>query len=736
MNLIMKSFKDFYIKKEYRSNIDDIVKDFYLPLLTVSKGYDRAVGFFSSSALAEVAKGISTLVANGGKIRIVASPYLYEEDIDAIELGYRKRDEVISESLIKELKEPVNEYEAKQLNILANLIADKVLDIKIALTENDNKIGMYHEKMGLLYDLSGNTIAFSGSMNESLTAFSINVESIDVYCDWKNQDEKERVQGKKDAFKRIWGNEEDKITTKDFPEVKNEIINKYKRTNIDYKNLTEVVEEQTIKPKDITHITNEPKRPEFLKELRYYQEEAINAWLEKGCRGIFVMATGTGKTYTGLAASVELYKRVEGRLAMVIVCPQQHLVDQWVEDLNEFNIKPIIGHSESIQKDYKKRLHKAVLDYKLGVNNFFCFICTNATFATEYVQNEMNKIKDNSFLMVDEAHNFGAEKIKETLKKEYTYRLALSATFDRHNDPDGTSCLENFFGDKCIDYGIEEAIENGMLTEYYYYPIVTSLTDGELLKYKQLTEKISKCVQQTKSGKTKLSKAGEMYALERSRLVAAAKNKNSKLLEIMEDYKDDHDILVYCGAATIFDDEQEENSDIKQIDEITYLLGKQLGMSVAQFTANESAEQRKLIIKNFEDASELQALVAIKCLDEGVNIPSVRTAFILASTTNPKEYIQRRGRVLRLYEGKEYAKIYDFITLPRPIEDLDYMLDEELKGDITLVKNELKRIIEFKRIARNPYDSDYIISELIDSYNLNDFIYEEGTNGARTEDRH
>lgn len=237
MNLIMKSFKDFCIKKEYRSNTDDIVNDFYLPLLTVSKGYDRAVGFFSSSALAEVAKGISTLVANGGKIRIVASPHLYEEDIKAIELGYRKRDEVISELLIKELKEPVNEHEAKQLNILANLIADKVLDIKIALTENDNKIGMYHEKMGLLYDLSGNTIAFSGSMNESLTAFSINVESIDVYCDWKNQDEKERVQGKKDAFKRIWENEEDKITTKDFPEVKKEIINKYKRTNIDYKNL-------------------------------------------------------------------------------------------------------------------------------------------------------------------------------------------------------------------------------------------------------------------------------------------------------------------------------------------------------------------------------------------------------------------------------------------------------------------------------------------------------------------
>lgn len=729
----MKSFKEFYIKKEYRSNIDDIVNDFYLPLLAVSKKYDRAVGFFSSSALAEIAKGISTLITNGGKIRIVASPYLSEEDINAIELGYRKRDEIIAGALTKGLEEPNNEYEAEQLNLLANLIADNILDIKIALTENDNKIGMYHEKMGLLYDLEGNAIAFSGSMNESLTAFSINVESIDVYCDWKNEDERERVQGKKDAFERIWNNEEDKIITQNFPELKKEIIDKYKRNSVDYKHLTDISDNQIIKPDNIMHDINVPKRPEFLKELRYYQEEAISNWLEKGCRGIFVMATGTGKTYTGLAAGVELYKRVKGRLAMIIVCPQQHLVEQWVEDLNEFNIQPIIGHSESVQKDYKKRLHKAILDYKLGVNDFFCFICTNATFVTETVQKEMNKIKDNSFLMVDEAHNFGAEKIRETLKKDYTYRLALSATFDRHNDPDGTSALEIFFGEKCIDYGIEEAIKNGMLTEYYYYPIITSLTDAELVQYRKLTEKISKCIQSTRSGKTKLSKAGEMYALERARIVAAAKNKNNRLLEIMEEYKDDHDILVYCGATTMYDDEQEEKSDVKQIDEITYLLGKQLKMSVAQFTANESAEQRKLIIKNFEDASELQALVAIKCLDEGVNIPSIRTAFILASTTNPKEYIQRRGRVLRLYEGKEYAKIYDFVTLPRPIEDLNYMLDEELKGDITLVKNELKRIIEFKRISRNPYDSDYIISELIDGYNLNDFIYEEGENEPRTE---
>lgn len=732
----MKSFKEFYIKKEYRSNTDDIVNDFYLPLLTVSKKYDRAVGFFSSSALAEVAKGISTLVNNQGKIRIVASPYLSEEDINAIELGYSKRDDIIVNSLLNALKEPINEYEENQLNLLANLIADNILDIKIALTENNNQIGMYHEKIGLLYDLEDNAIAFTGSMNESLTAFSINIESIDVYCDWKNQDEKERVQGKKEAFERIWENKEDKLITKDFPEIKKEIINKYKRTNIDYEHLTEINKAQTIMQTNTLCTNNQPKRPEFLQNLRYYQEEAINSWLEKDCKGIFVMATGTGKTYTGLAAGVELYKRANGRLAMIIVCPQQHLVEQWVEDLNDFNIEPIVGHSESIQRDYKKRLHKAVLDYKLGASDFFCFICTNATFATEYVQNEMNKIKDNSFLMVDEAHNFGAEKIKETLKKDYTYRLALSATFDRHNDPDGTSCLEKFFGEKCIDYGIEEAIKNGMLTEYYYFPIVTSLTDAELTKYKQLTEKISKCIKPTKNGKTKLSKLGEMYALERSRIVAAAKNKNDKLLEIMEDYKHDHNMLVYCGAATIFDDEQENHSDIKQIDEITYLLGKQLGMSVAQFTANESAEQRKMIIKNFEEASELQALVAIKCLDEGVNIPSIRTAFILASTTNPKEYIQRRGRVLRLYEGKEYAKIYDFITLPRPIEDLNYMLDEELKGDITLVKNELKRIIEFKKISRNPYDSDYIISELIDGYNLYDFIYEEGKNGTRTKVGH
>lgn len=719
------NYRDLFIKKEYRSNVDNIVKDFYLPTLSVTKYYDRAVGFFSSSSLAEIATGVASLAEKGGKIRIVASPRLSQEDIEAIKFGYKKREKVICEYIDNELKKPINEYEKKQLNLLANLIADEILDIKIAIVTGNSTIGMYHEKMGLLYDDNSNIIAFSGSMNETFMAYNINYESIDVYCNWESQDSMERVQTKQEAFYRIWNNTEEKIITVDFPDLKDKIISRYKESNVDYKSVNKSFAVSKVSEPFFEYKMNQPKRPDFLKQLRDYQELAIENWKQNNHRGIFVMATGTGKTYTGLAASVELYDHLNGRLALFIVCPQQHLVNQWVEDLKAFNIKPIIGHSGSIQKDYKKRLHKAILNYRLKISDFFCFICTNATFSTEYVQDEIKKLKDNTFLLVDEAHNFGAEHIRETLEFDYDFRLALSATFDRHNDEEGTHALETFFGNKCIEYDIEEAIRNGMLTKYYYYPIAINLTEGELKEYIKLTKKISKCLQKDLFGRTKLSKGGEMIAQERARLVAAAKNKSCALLEKMEEYKMDYNILVYCGAARLFDDEYETQSDTRQIDEITYLLGKRLGMKVAQFTSNESAEKREQIIRNFEEATELQALVAIKCLDEGVNIPSVQTAFILASTTNPKEYIQRRGRVLRTFKGKDYAKIYDFITLPRPLEEINYTTSDELQGDLNLIKNELNRVIEFKRISCNPYDSDKLIEELIEGYNLVDY-YEEG----------
>jgi len=439
------------------------------------------------------------------------------------------------------------------------------------------------------------------------------------------------------------------------------------------------------------------------------------------------MATGTGKTITGLGAITHLSQHLDNKLAVIIVCPYQHLVEQWVEDIEKFNIRPIIGYSASRQNDWLHRLEKAIFNQKLKVKarEFFCFVCTNATFSTQKVQILLEKIGDNVLLLVDEAHNFGAERLSKLLSERYNYRLALSATIDRHNDEEGTARLYDFFGDKCIEYSLEHAIEDKKLTRYKYYPIITTFNDEEMSIYSNLSYEISKCIIKGKNGKVKLNERGKILALQRARLVAGTADKLVRLKDCIMPYIKDKHILVYCGATSILQMDKDisdtNEDDLRQIDAVTNLLGNTLNMSVSQFTSKEDITERERLKQEFAEGNNLQALIAIKCLDEGVNIPAIKTAFILASTTNPKEYIQRRGRVLRLSEGKEYAVIYDFLTLPRPIDEVPSLTDEQIRREITLVKNELTRAEEFARIAMNMAEAEQILNNIKQAYSINDF---------------
>lgn len=720
------SFQELDIKREYRSLLDSVAKDFYIPLLIQAVKYQRAVGFFSSSCLVEISKGISELAKNGGKIQLVASPYLSDEDIEAIKSGYAMRDQVVKEAIRREMTEGKTPFEKARLNLLANLISDNILDIKIAFTEDSDRMGMYHEKMGIITDAEGNRVAFAGSMNESAAAMTLNYETIDVYCSWKG--EVDRVIAKENAFASIWNDTEPNIKIIDFPELKQEIIDKYKYAvpdfEIDKKEYAPDID--TVLHTDLGVYTEYgPKFPEWFK-LHDYQDEAITEWQKRNYRGIFDMATGTGKTYTGLGALTTLSKNLGHKLAAIIVCPYQHLVEQWVEDILKFNIDPIIGYSDSSQKDWPKRLKNAIRDQKLKVRGreFFCFICTNATFSSDYVQAQLAKIKSDTLLMVDEAHNFGAPYLSCLLYDNYKYRLALSATLDRHNDEEGTAKLYDFFGEKCIEYTLDRAIEEKKLTKYKYYPIVVTLTEEELEAYDNLSYEIGKCIMKDKNGKIKLSSKGEKLALKRSRIIAGAKNKLTMLEEVIQPYIHDKHILVYCGATKGLEQNQDrsdvDSEDIRQIDAVTDLLGNKLGMEVSQFTSKESVEEREVLKREFSAGDTLKVLIAIKCLDEGVNIPKIKTAFILASTTNPKEYIQRRGRVLRLAEGKEYAEIYDFITLPYDTESVTSLTEAQVKRNFTLVKNELRRAEEFSRIAVNMVESASLIDEIKDAYGIHE----------------
>ncbi len=729
------SLKDKTIKSEYRSLIDNVVQDFYIPLLHESIYYKRAVGFFSSSALVEISKGIADMAKDGGKIDIIASPYLSEDDIQAIKEGYENRQKIIESALLRQLSDDHNDYYSmERLNLLANLIADGILDIRIAYMDKNNEIGMYHEKMGIMEDSDSNRVAFSGSMNETITAMSINYETIDVFCDWKGA-EVDRVKMKESAFYSMWNNIEPSLKVMEFPKISDVLIEKYRRKEPNFDIDREQFKKRMVAYDSMFHKIGAldgghigPRVPEDV-SLYEYQKEAISVWVGENYRGIFDMATGTGKTYTGLGAISKLSEDLNDELAVIIVAPYKHLVEQWVEDIVRFNMKPIVAYGDSAYRDWRKKFSKAVTDQKIRRDkSFFCVVTTNVTFASSDFQERIDKIKSPILLVVDEAHNFGARNYAKFLDDRFVYRLALSATLERHRDEEGTAFLYGFFGKKCIEYPLERAIDEGKLTPYKYYPVLVYLNKIELESYEQLSYEMSKCIIKDKNGKYKLNKTGEILALKRSRVVAGAMQKLYALKREIIPYKDDNNILVYCGATRVLDEtdtSSDDESDIRQIEAVIKILGNELGMRVARFTSAENMQERALIKEYFQDSGKIQAIAAIKCLDEGVNIPGIRTAFILASTTNPKEYIQRRGRVLRKAANKPFAEIYDFVTLPRPLDSVSGLTVEQANRDKTLVKNELARIKEFGRLALNSMVANNLIWEIEETYHLNDLDFEK-----------
>jgi len=711
------ALKDLNIKQEYRSYHDNIARDFYIPVLKQSLSYKRAVGYFSSTVLSQIGDGIVNLANNSGKIQLVASPYLSNDDIEAIKKGYELRS-IVKQATIREMHVVKNPFEEKRLNILANLIADDVLDIKIAFTETGSSMGMYHEKMGIIADSVGNAIAFSGSMNESQNALIDNYEVIDVWCSWKSDEQCRKVNSKIASFTSIWNDAEPNIRIVDFPELKQEIIERYKHTTIPSYGYVAEDEENYI---TTTMISN----PWFHKPSDYppyydYQLEAMKTWQENNYRGIFDMATGTGKTITALGALELLCQYLDNNLGVIIVCPYQHLIEQWVEDIGAYGVTPIICYSAY---NWKKQFKYALSDFSCGAIKNFCVITTNDTLTTKYFQDEVDKLRGKVCLVVDEAHNFGARRQLDCMKNVYNYRIALSATLERRYDEYGTNRLLEFFGKKCIEYPLGRAIREDKLTPYYYYPIPVYFESAELDEYNELTEKIVKILFGSKKNTDGLPKTAEMLLIKRARIVAAARGKLKALYAIIrQDYLDDDHILVYCGATTVANSSYREGvidpDEKRQIDIVVDMLGNDLRMRVRKFTSEESSKDRELIKTDFIDGDMLKVLVAIRCLDEGVNIPGIKTAFILASSTNPKEYIQRRGRVLRKAPNKPFARIYDFITLPR---SLDEALPDgvNLNSEYSLIRREYERMEDFARLAENTSEVFKLQDKISDYYHAN-----------------
>jgi superfamily II DNA or RNA helicase len=707
----MKSFKDISIQDEYRTYTTNIIRDFYIPVLSCSVLYQRAVGFFSSSSMIQLLEGLQSLIKNEGKIQLIVSPRLNEKDIEAISQGYSSRETVIEKSMLEIIEDVKSRGYDKRLILLSKLIEQGYVDIKVAFLQKNNNIGMFHEKLGIMNDFEGNYLAFSGSLNESETAYTINYESFDVFKSWLDSESK-KAKNKKDVFEKMWANLEEGINVLDFPKVAKEKLQKitqdYISKNGDF-DLDEgfVIEEPSIVVKG----SNVPMVPKEL-EIRDYQQAAIDNWMFNDYVGIFDMATGAGKTITGIYGLTTLFNNMR-RLPVIIVAPYTHLVEQWVEDLEWFNIRPIVGYSHSLYKNYKKNLNDRLTSFKYKKTDFICFITTNASFRTKSVQDLIDLFPDETLIIIDEAHNFGSKRLKVSLPTRFKFRMALSATIDRHNDEEGTEFLYEYFGSKVIEYTLERAIREDKLSEYKYYPIMTYLSEDEYYSYKQLTFEIAKHIREEK-GKIKISEIGKMLLLKRSRIIAGASNKIDRLIEVIAPFKDADGILIYSGATNLLNDQTDEE-EIRMIDLISTRLYGEYGMLTSQFTAQEDKLQRKRIIDYFVERY-IQAIVAIKCLDEGVNIPSIKTAFILASSTNPKEYVQRRGRVLRKHKSKDYSEIFDFIVMPHQIEYASQLTDEEKIQDYGLIKRELIRVHEFSKLSLNSSLGFQFMQRILNAY--------------------
>lgn len=682
-------FSSLVIKQIYDTSTDNLVEDFFEPLLRKSKTYDRGVGFFSSGWLKVNSKGFSEFASNGGHARWVTSPILTEHDWENMCLGNEARqNELLYSILSNSIIDLQNSLAHDELSALAWLIADNIIDFKLALPRNQLS-GEFHDKFGIFTDVEDNKVAFSGSYNDSIQGLR-NYESITAFCSW---DESSRaiVEAEQLRFNKLWQDEDPNVRVFDIPQsIKNKITN-LRKTPRPYERVNTQADRFVTLPNPV-----HPSIPINL-SIRDYQEEAVKAWFDNSTLGFFEMATGTGKTITSLLAAIQFYE-LHQKIALVITCPYKHLVDQWEDEVRKFNFLPIKAYEafSAWSNDFGNK----IMAYNHDDIDHLCVITTNTTFMTDRFHSLIKKIDGPTMLIADEAHHFGSEKSKLFFPENIHSRLALSATPNRWFDEEGTAALTNYFGKTVYSFPLNRAIEEGFLTQYSYYPVPVNLTEIEMETYSDLTSKIVPLFAKKNKSETEEKRLTSLL-LKRADVLKNAENKIVELKKVLLTIERLDHAIFYCAPA--------------QREKILQILGVEKRIRTHQFTYREDNNLRQDILTQF-DKGFIQAIVAIKCLDEGVDVPSSRMAFFLANSTNPREFVQRRGRVLRRSEGKTSASLYDFLTIP-PLssKENDYDLTR------SILRKELSRFDEFAKNSLTYHSAYDVIWKIARSFDLLDF---------------
>ena len=627
--------------------------------------YKRAVGYFRSSIYHVAGLAIIDFARRGGKIKLVCSPELNEDDLAAISLGYAQRKEAVSKQLISEIDRLLAETKTNYLvRILATLVAINALEIRIAIRSHSQ--GIYHEKIGVFVDEFNNCVSFIGSANESWSGWHSqgNFESIEVFCSWRHEIEEVRAARHQHNFDNLWAGNTPGIQTLEFPDAVHHYLCKQA-----YESLGDA--ESTFRsqqsPKPTQHSSKRQPLP--------HQISAIESWHNQGCRGIFEHATGSGKTFTALEAA---RSHVNNNLPVLILVPSRILLEQWNEEVQTEFPEAVVVLVGAGYNQWKKpgRMRRLSVSHAVGQR---IIIATMQTAATDYFRQNLSQ-GSHLMLIADEVHQIGSPYNSLCLQIVAGHRLGLSATPKRYGDPEGTVRLFNYFGPVVPPpITLFDAVNSGRLVEYEYHPHSIHLSPDESESWKAYTRQIGVEILKLRKteGEIRLSDHIKMLLIQRSRIAKKACGKPLLAVEVIKKwFKEGQSWLIYC-------------EDIEQLRETIQLLKFEGVKPIEYHTGMEG--DRYATLDWFRKFGGI--LVSIKCLDEGVDIPNVSHALILASSQNPRQFIQRRGRVLRKAPGKNLAVIHDAIVVPLSIDDEPEQL--------SLLKSELLRAIEFSNSALN-----------------------------------
>lgn len=711
----------FEPKLSWNSLKDDLVPDFYRPALNDTKLYQRKAGFFSSTSFMDVTNEIISIIEKKGRIQLITSPKLSSSDIEILQKSVEEKDKLISELCLNQLFDDNNSTKQDFRKLMAYMLVNEIdghpqLEIKIAFTEDGQ--GIFHEKLGIIHKTNGDIITFSGSVNETNYAWNRNIENFKVFCSWRGETDKQAVGDDITSFNDLWEGRETKVHIYDLPKVvKDRLLEIRPKSDAEFKEIFDRV----CKKLGIEKEEFENK----VKGLFQYQKDARKNWIQNECKGIFSMATGTGKTFTAFGCISKLQQTQE-QTVTIIACPQTHLVDQWRRESKSYNnsmpqedqisfAREVTCYGENAK--WESELESILMDYdeklfsgETLIKNFVIYV-THKTLNSKKFKDYILSIKNGKkLLIVDEVHNIGSELSQPALLEEYECRIGLSATPIRHYDDEGTAVLMNYFDNVVFELELKEAIDKGYLCSYDYFPFYAELNYEEMEVYDHLTRKIAEKYANKAKHQTDNDYDNDPE-IKRANLIANAENKLDILQEILDFISNMKQTLIYCtsnpspvvpfGSPT-------------QLDKVEKILVENNIVSTS-VTFKNPTKDRGMILQKLA-IGHYDCITAVRCLDEGVDIPSVETAIIMASSGNPKQYIQRRGRVLRQSKktGKAKAMIYDILVKPPlPNEDSDIS-----KRERKLVAKELLRHKEFASIALNRQYAIQKIKEVAKKYKI------------------